>query len=447
MVQRPRGTLTVDITATSGPKEDTYLMLAAVDEGILLLTGYQSPDPVKYFSASGGSASRCMTTTGACSTQPGAAAVVRQGGDSIGARDSPSCRRDRRARVGTDQAPRRPGLGHTRRARLQWRTALDGRCLVGIRHRSGKPAADGARPGAERTDPASVPCPRRRSGGHRHHRQRRRRRRVVSCRHHLERAGDGERTQRAGESGCEAASGCRAPATARTEGVATVSMQVTGPANFSVSHACPIRRARHTTAGQRCRASHAQPGKPGRRHRRAVVVRADRPRCGIVLARSAGRAALFDCSIGIPTGAPNRSSAAPCRCCTQTRWPRSWAARHPPTCARRFRMRCRCCSTARTPRAPSDSGAWATRNRHRGLAPTRPTSSRAPRRSATSCRTRRSTRRSRRSRPSQSGRTATPPGTTSPSSRAESRAESRADTTRTRAGSCSTARSPTPHTF
>ena len=49
-VQRPRSKLKIDVAATTGPvKEDTYVTVAAVDEGILLLTGFKSPDPVNYF--------------------------------------------------------------------------------------------------------------------------------------------------------------------------------------------------------------------------------------------------------------------------------------------------------------------------------------------------------------------------------------------------------------
>jgi uncharacterized protein YfaS (alpha-2-macroglobulin family) len=84
-VQRPRGKLTVDVTSTSGPPEDTYLALAAVDEGILLLTGYQSPDPVKYFFGRRRLGVDLRDDYGRLlDPNQGAAAAVRQGGDSIG---------------------------------------------------------------------------------------------------------------------------------------------------------------------------------------------------------------------------------------------------------------------------------------------------------------------------------------------------------------------------
>jgi uncharacterized protein YfaS (alpha-2-macroglobulin family) len=84
-VQRPRGKLTIDVTSTSGPREDTYLALAAVDEGILLLTGYQSPDPVKYFFGKRRLGVALRDDYGRLlDPNQGAAAAVRQGGDSIG---------------------------------------------------------------------------------------------------------------------------------------------------------------------------------------------------------------------------------------------------------------------------------------------------------------------------------------------------------------------------
>ena len=48
--------------------EQTYVTLAAVDEGILQLTRYETPDPVNSCSASGGSGSISATITVACST-------------------------------------------------------------------------------------------------------------------------------------------------------------------------------------------------------------------------------------------------------------------------------------------------------------------------------------------------------------------------------------------
>ncbi|PWC35546.1 alpha-2-macroglobulin [Azospirillum sp. TSO22-1] len=50
-VARPRGPVAVDIAATpaAGDAEEAYVTLAAVDEGILRLTDFQSPDPGKQF--------------------------------------------------------------------------------------------------------------------------------------------------------------------------------------------------------------------------------------------------------------------------------------------------------------------------------------------------------------------------------------------------------------
>ncbi len=46
---RPRREHTVEVDIGGGPREHVYLTLAAVDEGILRLTKFESPDPVDYF--------------------------------------------------------------------------------------------------------------------------------------------------------------------------------------------------------------------------------------------------------------------------------------------------------------------------------------------------------------------------------------------------------------
>lgn len=48
-VARPLTEQSVDVTITGGPKEQVYLTLAAVDEGILRLTKFKSPDPVAHY--------------------------------------------------------------------------------------------------------------------------------------------------------------------------------------------------------------------------------------------------------------------------------------------------------------------------------------------------------------------------------------------------------------
>ncbi len=85
-VQRPRSKLTIDVSATTGPvKEDTYVTVAAVDEGILLLTGFKSPDPVKYFFGKRRLGVDLRDDYGRLlDPNQGAAAAVHQGGDSIG---------------------------------------------------------------------------------------------------------------------------------------------------------------------------------------------------------------------------------------------------------------------------------------------------------------------------------------------------------------------------
>lgn len=48
-VVRPRREQTIEVELGDGPRENVYLTLAAVDEGILQLTKFQSPDPVAYY--------------------------------------------------------------------------------------------------------------------------------------------------------------------------------------------------------------------------------------------------------------------------------------------------------------------------------------------------------------------------------------------------------------
>ncbi|WP_300376392.1 alpha-2-macroglobulin [Henriciella sp.] len=48
-IVRPRREQTVEVDISGGPREGVYLTLAAVDEGILRLTKYDSPDPVSHY--------------------------------------------------------------------------------------------------------------------------------------------------------------------------------------------------------------------------------------------------------------------------------------------------------------------------------------------------------------------------------------------------------------
>lgn len=48
-IVRPRREHTIEIAIDGGPREDVWLTLAAVDEGILQLTKFKSPDPVEYY--------------------------------------------------------------------------------------------------------------------------------------------------------------------------------------------------------------------------------------------------------------------------------------------------------------------------------------------------------------------------------------------------------------
>ena len=83
-VQRPNSKMTVTITA-KGPNDDGYVQLAAVDEGILLLTGFKSPDPVDYFFGKRRLGVELRDDYGRLlDPNQGAAGNIRQGGDQIG---------------------------------------------------------------------------------------------------------------------------------------------------------------------------------------------------------------------------------------------------------------------------------------------------------------------------------------------------------------------------
>ena len=83
---RPRQTVSIEVAAEGGPRrEDVWLTLAAVDEGILALTRFQSPDPVDHFFGQYRLGVDLMDDYGRLlDPNQGAAAPVRQGGDQIG---------------------------------------------------------------------------------------------------------------------------------------------------------------------------------------------------------------------------------------------------------------------------------------------------------------------------------------------------------------------------
>jgi len=83
----PRQTLNVGVQAEGGPAgERAFVTLAAVDEGILLLTNFQSPDPADWFFGKTSLGVRLHDDYGRLlDPNQGAAAPVRSGGDQIGA--------------------------------------------------------------------------------------------------------------------------------------------------------------------------------------------------------------------------------------------------------------------------------------------------------------------------------------------------------------------------
>lgn len=85
-VQRPRGPMQISIDASSGPvREGAFVTVAAVDEGILMLTGYDSPDPVEYFFGKRRLDVALHDDYGRLlDPNQGAASALRTGGDQIG---------------------------------------------------------------------------------------------------------------------------------------------------------------------------------------------------------------------------------------------------------------------------------------------------------------------------------------------------------------------------
>ncbi|TGY90577.1 alpha-2-macroglobulin family protein [Marinicauda algicola] len=85
-VVEPNRTIDVVLNATGGPvNEGAYVTLAAVDEGILLLTGFESPDPAGWFFGKTRLGVDLLDDYGRLlDPNQGAAAPVRSGGDQIG---------------------------------------------------------------------------------------------------------------------------------------------------------------------------------------------------------------------------------------------------------------------------------------------------------------------------------------------------------------------------
>lgn len=242
-VQHPRGKLTIDIAATSGPKEETYLMLAAVDEGILLLTGYQSPDPVKYFFGKRRLGVALRDDYGRLlDPNQGAAAAVRQGGDSIGGAglsvvptrtvalaSGPVKLQNGKASVTLDV----PDFnGELRLMAVAWSASGLGAASQPLTVRDEVPSEmilpRFLAPGDEAIATVTIDNVDGAAGSYR-----------------AAIASNGSVTATMPNVQASLAAKQRQdlvlPLTARTEGISTVSMQVTGPASFSVSHAYSIQ--------------------------------------------------------------------------------------------------------------------------------------------------------------------------------------------------------------
>lgn len=86
---RPRSTLTVPVTVGNAGQEKVFLTLAAVDEGILQLTRYQSPSPVGYFFGKRRLGIDLRDDYARLLEPRGAMGEIRSGGDGIGGKGLP----------------------------------------------------------------------------------------------------------------------------------------------------------------------------------------------------------------------------------------------------------------------------------------------------------------------------------------------------------------------
>lgn len=82
---RPRQALTLDVEVDGPVREGAWLTVAAVDEGILALTRFQSPDPVDWYFGKAALDVDLLDDYGRLlDPNQGAAAAIRSGGDQIG---------------------------------------------------------------------------------------------------------------------------------------------------------------------------------------------------------------------------------------------------------------------------------------------------------------------------------------------------------------------------
>ncbi|MBN9524848.1 MAG: alpha-2-macroglobulin family protein [Alphaproteobacteria bacterium] len=86
---RPRSRLTVPVTVGNAGQEKVFLTLAAVDEGILQLTRYQSPSPVGYFFGKRRLGVDLRDDYARLLEPRGAMGEIRSGGDGIGGKGLP----------------------------------------------------------------------------------------------------------------------------------------------------------------------------------------------------------------------------------------------------------------------------------------------------------------------------------------------------------------------
>ena len=338
-VQRPNSKMTVNITA-SGPNDNGYVQLAAVDEGILLLTGFKTPDPAEYFFGKRRLGVELRDDYGRLlDPNQGAAGNIRQGGDQIGGAGLTVVPTQvGGADVGAGEAEWRQGDGHARCSGVQRRAAADGGGLVQLGRRLGVEAGDGARSGSGPAGPAALP----RAGRHRHGDADARQRRRPGGRLQRRAAGNGAPVRATtGQLSANLAEGPahrsrRAASRLAAEGISTVCVQPDGSGQLCRLAHLSDPDAFGLAAGEQCDPDDDPAGGDVLAcGELAVVVRAGLGLCaGVVLAHSDGRGGAVRLARPVSVWL-HRADHQPCAAAALChRRSRRWRdARRRPTCS------------------------------------------------------------------------------------------------------------------
>ena len=281
----PRQKITIPVTIKGLDRgEDAYLTLAAVDEGILQLTDFKSPDPAHYYFGKRRLGVGMRDDYGRLiKAEKGAVGRVREGGDSFGGRSLAVVpHAHRRAVLRSGESGRgRHGQRPARHSRLQRRAAPDGR---GDEREQARPCRPRRSPCAIRWWPTS--CCRASwrlatsAGGAQPQQCRRRARHLYrdGHAHPVPSASMQAPRRRARAQISIAASACWCPVVLNGTGlgIAKITLKLTGPGGFP-RHACLADRgaraaARHR-ARERCRLRAAHLHRRQSAHRRSDAAR------------------------------------------------------------------------------------------------------------------------------------------------------------------------------